>query len=316
MKILFLDTAHPVLIEALRADGHECIENYQCSAEDLKGTGINGIVIRSRFRLDRELMERFPDLRFIARVGSGMENIDLNHAGSKGIKCLHAPEGNRSAVAEHALGMLLMLMNNLKKADTEVRELKWLREENRGHEIEGKTIGIIGFGNMGSALAERLAGFNCTILVHDKYKNAGDIKRICKSSGVTAVAPDMIFHEADIVSLHLPLTEETHYYADELFFNSFVKPVYFINTARGKNVKTNALVQAIRSGKVKGACLDVLEYESGSFENAALQENADFRYLAGSDRVILTPHIAGWSHESNLKMANILLGKIRNISSL
>ncbi|MCC7302269.1 MAG: hydroxyacid dehydrogenase [Bacteroidia bacterium] len=309
MNILFLDTAHPFLIDSLRKDGHNCIEDYAGAAYLKRGNEeIHGIVIRSRVRIGKETIDLFSSLKFIARVGAGMENIDVIYAESKGIRCLHAPEGNRTAVAEHVIGMLLMLINNLKKADREVREGKWIREGNRGWELEGKTIGIIGGGNMGSALAERLVSFNCRILVHDKYLKPDTGNDNAPSLQLCSLQE--IFHHADIVSLHLPLTEETQYYADDRFFDSFRKKIIFINTARGKNLLTSALVRALRSGKVSGACLDVLEYESGSFENLSGLQNDDLRFLMSSENTILTPHIAGWTIESNLKMAEILFRKI------
>lgn len=313
MNVLFLDTAHPSLIEGLRKAGFTCDEDYEGTRYEGRGMGYEGIVIRSRLKLDASLIDAFPKLKFIARVGAGMENIDVAFAESRGIRCLHAPEGNRSAVAEHGLGMLLMLTNNLRKADAEVRNGIWKREENRGHEIEGKTFAIIGYGNMGSAIGERLKGFGCRIITHDKYKNRQQLSEECRRAGVQAVEMKEVFDTADIVSLHLPMTEETHYYADETFFPAFRKPIYFLNTARGKNVKTAALVQAIRDGNVRGACLDVLEYESGSFEDISSVTNPDLEFLKGSEKVILSPHIAGWTQESNEKMAKVLLEKILQV---
>ena len=234
-----------------------------------------------------------------------MENIDVPFAESKGIKCLHAPEGNRDAVGEHAIGMLLALLNNLLRADKEVSNGVWIREGNRGTEIQGKTFGIIGYGNMGSAFAQRLKGFGVTVLAYDKYKkNYSD-------EYTKEATMEELFEKADIVSLHLPLTEETHYLANNNFFKKFKKNIYFINTARGKNVKTDDLVEQIKSGKVLGACLDVLEYESISFE--ALDPNKmpeAFKYLVQSDKVILSPHIAGWTYESHEKIAETLVRKI------
>jgi D-3-phosphoglycerate dehydrogenase len=312
MRILFADTAHPWLKEQLEYTGFECIFDEKLNREEaLKIIGsFDGMVIRSRFKTDKALIDAAsPRLKFIARVGAGMENIDVAYAESKGIACIHAPEGNRNAVAEHALGMLLALMNNLVKADQEIRNGIWKREENRGEELYGKKVGIIGFGNTGSEFAARLSGFDVAVLAYDKYKSG------FASGNVHESDLQDLFNEADVVSLHLPLTEETHYLADESFFNNFAKPIYFINTSRGKVVKTTALVEALENGKVKAAALDVLEYESLSFEQMTEKPEA-FQYLAKCRNVLLSPHIAGWTHESNLKMAKVLFHKITDYLSI
>ncbi|MFN4123412.1 MAG: NAD(P)-dependent oxidoreductase [Flavobacteriales bacterium] len=306
MRILFADTAHPWLKEQLEYTGFECYYDENLIREQALHIigNFDGLIIRSRFKTDREMIDAaLPRLKFIARVGAGMENIDVDYATTKGIACLHAPEGNRNAVAEQALAMLLLLMNNLLRADREVRQGIWRREENRGYELYGKTVGIIGFGNTGSEFAKRLAGFDVQVLAHDKYKTNFAHDYVKESS------LDEIFQQADVVSLHLPLTEETYYYANAQFFGRFSKPIYFINTSRGKVLETQALVNALQQGKVAGAALDVLEYESLSFEQMTEMPEA-FRYLAHSDQVVLSPHIAGWTHESNLKMAQILFHKI------
>jgi D-3-phosphoglycerate dehydrogenase len=240
-----------------------------------------------------------------------MENIDVHFAHTMGLHCLSAPEGNRDAVGEHALGMLLMLFNNLNRADKEVRQGVWRREENRGHEIQGKTVGIIGYGNMGSAFAKRLKGFDCNVLAYDKYKkNYSD--EFAKESIM-----EEVFEKADIVSLHLPLTDETHYLANNAFFKKFKKNIYLINTARGKNVKTDDLVEQIKKGKVLGACIDVLEYESVSFEALDASKLPEpFQYLIKSDKVILTPHIGGWTFESHEKIGKTLVEKIKVLYNL
>lgn len=307
-RILFIDSNHPKLHEELQAAGFICDLQYEWSKEKVMQELHNyiGVVIRSRFKLDKGILDKGTNLKFIARAGAGMENIDVAYAESKGIKCLHAPEGNRDAVGEHALGMLLMLLNNLKKADAEVRRGTWLREENRGHEIQGKTVGIIGYGNMGSAFAQRLKGFDCKVIAYDKYKKNYSDEYVQEST------MEKLWEEADIVSLHLPLTDETNHLANAGFFKKFKKNIYFINTARGKNVNTADLVEQIKSGKVSGACLDVLEYESLSFE--AIDANKlpePFQYLIKSDKVILTPHIAGWTFESHEKIAETLVRKIK-----
>ncbi len=307
MKILFIDSNHPLLHETLENAGHTCDLNYSWTKEQIIANIhlYDGIVIRSKIKITKDIIDKAVKLKFIARAGAGMENIDVEYAESKGIKCLHAPEGNRDAVAEHALGMLLSLFNNLNRANKEVREGKWIREGNRGVELMGKTVGIIGYGNMGSAFAERLKGFGVKVLVYDKYKkNFGN-------DLIIETTLQRIFEEVDVLSLHTPLTEETHYLINDAFINNFKKNIYIINTARGKCLNTADLVKNIRSGKVLGACLDVLEYEVLSFENIdAANLPEPFQYLAQSEKVILSSHIAGWTHESNEKIARILAEKI------
>lgn len=309
MKILLADKNHEVL-ETILVENNFIIDKYWDYSNDelIKILpNYDGIVIRSKFKLTKEILNTCSKLKVIGRVGAGMENIDVDFAKSKNIKCLSAPKGNRNAVGEHALGMLLMLLNNLKKADNEVRNGIWLRAENRGFELEGKTVAIIGYGEMGSSFAEKLYGFNCKVIAHDKYKtNFGNDK-------IQEVGLQTVFDEADIVSLHLPFTEETNYYANNVFFNSFKKPIYFINTARGKCLQTNALITALNQNKVLGACLDVLEFENVSFDKVNFENlHPDFSYLLNSNKVILTPHIAGWTHESNFKMSKIIADGIVN----
>ena len=307
-KILFIDSAHPSLHEELTKCGFQCDLNYDWTLQQIIDDlhAYDGVVIRSKLKFNKELIDKATQLKFIARVGAGMENIDVTYAESKGIKCLHAPEGNRDAVAEHALAMLLSLFNNICRADQQVREGKWIREGNRGVELMGKAVGIIGYGNMGSAFAQRLKGFSCEVLAYDKYlKGFGN-------TNVKEVALDELFDKTDILSIHLPLNDETNYFVNDTFISKFRKPIYVINTARGKNLETAALVKNMRSGKVLGACLDVLEYEAVSFENIAAETLPEpFAYLIKSDKVVLSPHIAGWTHESNEKMARVLLNKIK-----
>jgi len=307
-NILFIDTAHPSLFEMLVQAGFHCHFdeniNKEAAIQDL--SKYHGIVIRSKFKIDREIIEAGQNLRFIARVGAGMENIDVKFAESKGIKCLHAPEGNCNAVGEHALGMLLALFNNLCKADSEVRKGIWKREENRGHELSGKKVAIIGYGHTGSSFAKILAGFDVELLVYDLYKTGfahGKIKEVEMSH---------IFEQADVVSIHLPLTDLTNMLVNKDWINRFAKPFFFINTARGKIVNTSDLVKGMQSNKILGAALDVLEYESVSFEKIGEMPPA-FQYLVESDKVVLSPHIAGWTHESNIKMAEVLYQKIVNL---
>lgn len=309
-NILFIDSVHPLLQQQLEAHGMTCHLQYEWSREKIGEElhRFDGIVIRSRIRLDKELIDKGTKLKFIARGGAGMENIDVPYAESKGIKCISSAEGNRDAVGEHALGMLLCLFNNICRADRQVREGLWIREGNRGTELQGKTVGIIGYGNMGSAFAQRLKGFDCTVLAYDKYKknylHPGE-------SYIKECTMEELFEQTDVLSIHLPLTEETKYIVNRSFFEKFKKNIYFINTSRGKQVNTDDLVACMKSGKVLGACIDVLEYESLSFEG--LDKNnlpQSFRYLAESDRVILTPHIAGWTYESNKKISATLAKKI------
>lgn len=309
-KILFIDSNHPLMHETLLQKGFECDLCYDKSPEELKALipAYDGIVIRSKFRITKEVIDSAPNLKCIARAGAGMENIDVAYAEKKGIACVNAPEGNRNGVAEQALGMLLTLFKNLCKADAEVRKGIWLREENRGTELCGKTVGIIGYGNTGSTFAKRLAGFDTDVLVYDKYKSGFSEGRIKEAM------PEEIFEKADVLSLHVPLTEETHYLVDDAYISRFKKHIYIINTARGKCLHTHDLVKNMETGKVLGACLDVLEYESVSFEDVDLAKiPAPMQYLVKSNRVILTPHIAGWTHEAHLKIAAVLAMKIADV---
>ncbi len=309
-KVLFVDTAHPSLQQGLEDMGFQCDYFPDFLYDDFKqiiGKYV-GIIIRSKIKLDREMLAAASNLEFIGRVGAGMENIDLAAAEKQGVQCLNAPEGNRSAVGEHAVGMLLMLFNNLKKGDSEVRRGLFLREENRGIEIEGKTIGIVGYGNMGSAFAEKISGFGAPVLAYDKYKT-GFSDRF-----VTEVSLKELFAESDILSLHVPLTDETRYMVNLDFIDKFRKNIWLINTSRGKMVKTEDLVVALKSGKVIGACLDVLEFESLSFENVEGDKLPKaFSELVKMQNVIFSPHVAGWTHESHLKLASTIVEKVRTL---
>ncbi|HXU27530.1 MAG TPA: NAD(P)-dependent oxidoreductase [Bacteroidia bacterium] len=306
-KILFIDSNHPRLHEMLIQQGCQCDLFYDKPADELKKLipHYDGIVLRSKFKITAAIIDSAPNLKCIARVGAGMENIDVVYAEKKGIACVNSPEGNRDAVAEHALGMLLALFNNLIKANAEIRLGKWLREENRGIELCGKTVGIIGCGNMGAAFAKRLQGFGVKVLAYDKYKtNFGN--EFVKESRV-----EDIFEQADVLSLHTPLTEETNYLINDAFIKQFKKSIYIINTARGKCLNTADLVKNLESGKVLGACLDVMEYEAVSFEGIDVKETpAPLQALLKSDKVILSPHIAGWTKESDIKLAEFLAEKI------
>ena len=312
-KVLFVDDTHPVLKEELTSMGFQCDDFTGISSEDCRKIigEYFGAVIRSKITFDVEMLNAAGKLEFIARVGAGMESIDVEYAKTKGIECFNSPEGNRDAVAEHALGMLLSMLNNLNRADKEVRNGIWRREANRGIEIKGKTIGIIGYGNMGGAFARRLKGFDCNVLAYDKYKSGFSDDFVAESN------MERIFNETDILSLHVPLTAETRYLVDEVYLNRFNKNIRLINTSRGPVVNTAGLVEALKTGKVQGAVLDVLEYEKTSFEAMDAQAfPAPLKYLAEAENVILTPHIAGWTVESKYKLAKVLADKIRVYFSL
>ena len=304
MKILQLDKNHPLITEQLSAKGFEIDDDFSSSYDDVlkKIDAYDGIIIRSRIPIDRNFIEHGKNLKFIARVGAGMENIDGEFATKSGISLISSPEGNRDSVAEHVVGMLLILMHRLFISSNEVKNGIWKREENRGDELLGKTFGIIGYGNMGKAVAKRLSGFGVKVIFHDILPNLSD-------EFATQVSLDTLKNEADILSLHIPITNETHHLIDSQFISEMKKDFYFINTARGKNVKTSDLVEAIRSGKVRGACLDVLEYEKPSFENLEV-ENNDSAFLLQSEKVIVTPHIAGWTVQSKEKLAQVIVDKI------
>lgn len=309
MKVLFIDSTHEILYKMLKENSIETEHLYGRSLEDYLSIihKYDGIIIRSGIIINKAFIDKATKLKFIGRLGAGLENIDIEYAEKSGIKCFNSPEGNRDAVGEHALGMLLSLFNNLKRSDSEVRNLKWNREKNRGLEIKGKTIGIIGYGNMGGAFARRLKGFGANVIAYDKYKfNYSDEFAEEKSM-------EEIFENAEIVSLHIPLTEETNYLVNEAWINSFKKDFYLINTARGKVVQTKALLKAMNKGKIKGACLDVLEYEKTSFENLEEKDLSDiFKELLKREDIIFTPHIAGWTQESKIKLSQFLGEKIIN----
>ena len=308
MKILFVDTNHHCLIEGLQQLGFICDEDYHSSKSEIENNihRYDGLIIRSRFSIDKKFLEKASRLKFIGRVGAGLENIDIEFAQSKGIKLLAAPEGNRNAVGEHALGMILALFNKLKKADSEIRKGTWLREDNRGIELEGKTIGLIGYGNMGKAFAKKLRGFDSEVLCYDIKPDVGD-------ENARQVDLEELFLKTEVLSLHTPQTELTQQMINASFLRRFQQNIYLINTARGSAVVTKDLVNAIKSGKVIGACLDVLEYEKASFENFFSNESTlpeDFQYLISSDKVLLSPHVAGWTVESKIKLAETILHKV------
>lgn len=304
MRILLLDKNHPLITQQLLAKNFILEEDFSSSYDEVcaKIEKYDGIIIRSRIPLDKNFLEKAKNLKFIARVGAGMENIDIPVAEKLGIQLINSPEGNRDSVAEHVVGMLLILMNRLFIASQEVKKGIWLREENRGDELLGKTVGLIGYGNMGKATAKRLSGFGCTVIFYDILPDLSD-------EFATQVSLEELKERAEVVSLHIPLTEQTYYLVDGPFISDMKNNFYFVNTARGKNVETKSLVEALKAGKVKGACLDVLEYEKSSFENLET-ENEDLQYLLESEKVIVTPHIAGWTVQSKEKLAQVIVDKI------
>jgi D-3-phosphoglycerate dehydrogenase len=307
IKILHIDSNHPLLWNQLQEKGFINEEDFASSKEEIEAKihNYHGIVIRSRFKIDKTFLDKAINLQFIARVGAGLESIDCDYATAKGIQLIAAPEGNRNAVGEHALGMLLSIMNKLNRADKLVREGKWIREGNRGYELEGKTIGLIGYGNMGKSFAKKLSGFDVTVLCHDIQENVGD-------AHAKQVSLQELQEKAEVLSLHIPWTAQTDKMVNSQFINSFAKPFWFINTSRGNNVVTDDLVEALKSGKILGAGLDVLEYEKLSFENLFIDSDkpAAFNYLLQAENVLLTPHIAGWTYESHQKLAQTIVDKI------
>lgn len=308
MKILHLDKNHPLLLNQLAAAGHENVENDTISKEKTEEiiAGYDGIVIRSRFNIDKQFIDAASQLKFIARVGAGLESIDIPYAERKGIHLISAPEGNRNAVGEQALGMLLSLFNNLNRADREVKSGHWNRESNRGVELEGKTVGLIGYGNMGKAFAKKLQGFDCHVIFCDILDGLGD-------ANARQVSLQELQATAAVLSLHTPWSPATDKMVDAAFMEGFAKPFYLVNTARGKSVVTSDLVAALKTRKVVGAALDVLEYEKLSFESlfgTAQEMPAPLQYLIEQDNVLLTPHIAGWTVESKIKLAQTIVDKI------
>ena len=307
MKILHLDTNHELLIHQLNEFGFTSHEDYTSSKEQIEAKihQYDGIVLRSRFTIDKQFLDAAKNLKFIGRVGAGLENIDCIYAEKKNVYLISAPEGNRNAVGEHALGMLLSLFNKLNKADNEVRKGKWLREDNRGIELDGKTVGLIGYGNMGKAFAKKLQGFDVEVLCYDIKDNVGD-------ANAKQVSLQKFQEKVDIVSLHTPQTPLTLNMINSEFINQFSKSFWFFNTARGKSVVTQDLVSALKSGKILGAGLDVLEYEKASFENLFSSKMPEaFQYLINAENVLLTPHVAGWTIESKEKLAQTIVDKIK-----
>ncbi|MBC7524093.1 MAG: hydroxyacid dehydrogenase [Flavobacterium sp.] len=317
IKILHLDSNNPLLLNQLVSAGFTNDEDYTSSKEKIeeKIQNYQGIVIRSRFKIDKSFIDKASNLKFIARVGAGLESIDYDYAKSKNITLIVAPEGNRNAVGEHTLAMLLSLLNKLNKADQSIRNGKWIREGHRGYELDGKVVGIIGYGNMGKSFAQKLRGFNVEVICYDILDNVGD-------NNAKQISLPELKEKSDVLSLHIPWTPLTDKMIDKKFINDFAKPFWFINTSRGKNVVTDDLVVALKSGKILGAGLDVLEYEKLSFEdlflsdkNKIIKQPKALNYLLHADNVILTPHIAGWTFESHEKLAQTIVTKICDLYS-
>ncbi|MEY3498964.1 MAG: hypothetical protein RL308_633 [Bacteroidota bacterium] len=308
IKILHIDSNHPLLWNQLQELGFTNHEDFISSKAEIEAKiqEYQGIVIRSRFKIDKTFLDKATNLQFIARVGAGLESIDCDYATSRNISLISAPEGNSNAVGEHALGMLLSLFNNLNNSFSEIKSGHWNREGNRGHELEGKTVGIIGYGNMGKSFAKKLRGFDVEVLCYDIQENVGD-------ANAKQVSLSELQQKVDVISLHTPWNPSTDKMIDANFINSFSKPFWFINTARGNSVVTDDLVAALKSGKVLGAGLDVLEYEKLSFENLFIdsEKPAAFDYLLTGKNVLLTPHIAGWTFESHQKLAQVIVDKIK-----
>ncbi len=307
MRIIIIDEVHNALIDTLAEANYQLNYVPKIKADELKTivADYNGIIVRSKMRISSELIDIAKNLKFIARVGAGLENIDTEYAKSKNIKVINSPEGNRDAVGEHAVAMLLNIFNKINIANTQVKTGVWDREQNRGEELGGKTIGIIGYGNTGSAFAKKLSGFNVKVLAYDKYKKG------FSDNYVTETNLNNLLNKVDVLSFHVPLTDETKQMFNDGFIQKIKNNIYLINTSRGEVVDTKDLVVALKNKKIKAACLDVLEYEKLSFEDIYNNNNnAEFNYLINSENVILTPHIAGWTHQSYYKISKIIAEKI------
>jgi D-3-phosphoglycerate dehydrogenase len=308
-KVMFIDTVHPVLQEVLESIGYNC-EDFTTKSTDEITTYIpnfQGVVIRSKFKLTKELMIKATNLKFIARSGSGLENIDVDFASQKNIQCFNSPEGNKDALGEHCVGMLLSLFNNINLSHQQVSAGVWLREANRGVELKGKTVGLIGYGVMGKSFAEKLSGFGARVIAFDNNKTD------FSSSIVEEVSMRVIYEQSDVISLHVNYVDENYHMINQDFINAFIKNIYIINSARGKCLDTEHLITALKTGKVLGACLDVLEIETTDFQinetaNKILKELSEFK------QVLLSPHVGGWTTESYFKLSKVLGDKIKRFS--
>ena len=307
-KCLIVDPMHESIFSLLENIGWKVDYRPNVTREDIKvlHNGYDGLIVRSKTIIDRDLLGEAPTVKFIGRAGAGLDNLDIDYLNEKKIFILHAAEGNRDAVGEFTIGLLLSLLRNISASDSQVKTYIWEREKNRGGEIMGKTVSIIGYGNMGRAFAQRLSGFGCKILAYDKYKK-GFGSNFCQEVGM-----DRVFAETDILSLHIPLTHETRKLVDMKYFERFQKDIILVNTARGEIVPLNDLAAAIEKGKVRGAALDVLENEK--LNQFTPQQQQSFNYLKSKANVILTPHIAGWTFESHLKINVALVEKIKDLN--
>ncbi|OYU95837.1 MAG: phosphoglycerate dehydrogenase [Bacteroidetes bacterium B1(2017)] len=308
MNIIIVDDVHELLIEGLSEVGHNVLYLPNATRQDILAhlPGMHVLVIRTKTQVDKEVLRIGSDLKIVARAGAGLDNIDLEEAEAKGIYCINAGEANSDAVGEHALGLLLMLFNNLGRAHNEVKEGIWLREENRGIELAGKTVAIIGYGNTGSAFARKLSGMGVKILAYDKYVSGFGNEMVKESTW------EEIYTQADVLSFHVPLTTETTYYLDEARIEKFKKKFWLLNLSRGKVVKTKSVIEAIKNEKIAGCALDVLENEN--LKNLNMDEKEDFMFMARHKKVILTPHIGGWTKESYHKISSVLLDKLLTFS--
>ena len=306
--IIHVDKNHPILIEGLKKLGYKNDEHYNSDLNTILDIikNYNGLVIRSRFEIDKNFIDKAKNLDFIARVGSGTENINISYANSKNISIINAPEGNKDAVGEHTLGMILFLTRNLFNANESIKKGIWEREKFRGYEINGKTVGIIGYGNMGKSFADKLKGFNCNVICYDIKKNLGD-------TNCNQVSLKKLRDKSQIISLHIPYNLSTKKMINKDFINKMKNPFWLINTSRGNTINTDDVIESLKSKKILGAGLDVLEYESSSFESIFKNNNPSLNYLLNAENVILSPHIAGWTYESHKKLAKVILDKITNL---
>ena len=313
MKILHLDSTHPYLSNELNKLGFDNFFDFKSSKKEIENKLFiyDGIIIRSRIPIDKVLIDKATNLKFIARVGSGIENIDIKHAKKNNIKIISSPEGNSNAVGEHALGMLLSLINNISYSHNEIINGKWSREANRGYELKNKTVGLIGYGHTGKSFAKKLSGFDVSTIFFDLKSNL-------KNEFASEVTLKEIKETADVISIHSSLTKESYEILNTKFINECKKPFWLINTSRGNCVKIKDLIKGIKEKKVLGAALDVLEFEKKSFEKLleTSMSNDDFSFLINSKKIILTPHIAGWTHESKLLLVKIILVKIKKLFAL